>query len=131
MEQKAIRYNFKFKSWTVKELTVDKNISADEIFYNIKQEWVFKDELKGAIADIVIAAVTDRENPEVTAVASLRLSCDLDITGFTSEVPKEVFGQIGFILLNTARGVFLQAGAGTILARYPLPMISVEQLAGM
>ena len=109
---------------------MDKTASADQVFYNIKQEWLFKEELKGIVADIVIIVATDPNNPEATAVARLRLSCDLGVTGLTNNVPKEVIGQIGFILLHTARGILLHAGAGTILDRYPVPMYTVEQLAG-
>jgi hypothetical protein len=130
MDQQPIRYDFTFKSWTVKELTIDKTTTAGQVFYNIKQEWLFKEELKGVIADIIINVVTDPNNPDATTIAHLRLSCDLDATGLTSNVPKELIGQIGLILLHTARGILLQAGAGTILAQFPVPIFTAEQLAG-
>jgi len=130
MDQTATQYNVTFKSWTVKELTLEKTNWDSDLFYDVKQEWLFKAELTGIVADIIITAATEEKNIEGSKIAKLRLSADLGVTGLTQDVPKELFGQIGMILLHTARGVLLQAGAGTILARKPVPMYTLEEIAG-
>ena len=130
MDQTQTRYDFTFKSWTVKELTLEKTNWDSDLFYDVKQEWRFLKELTGITADIIITAATDANNIEGSKIARLRLSCELGASGLTNEIPKELFGQIGLILLNTARGVLLQAGAGGILARKTVPMYTVEQLSG-
>jgi hypothetical protein len=133
MEQQQTRFDISFKSWTTKELTIDKDkaASANALFYNVKQDWIFKKELKVITAGLTVTVVTDQNNHEGSMVAKLVLSVELGATGFTNQVPKEVFGQIGMILVHTARGILLHAGTGTILARFAVPMYTVEQLAGL
>jgi hypothetical protein len=130
MDQTATRYDVTFKSWTVKEITVEKTNFDGELYYDVKQEWLFKDEMTGIVADIIITVATDPKIMEGTKIARLRLSADLGVKGLTPDVPKELFGQIGIILLHTARGVLLQAGAGTILAHKGVPMYTLEEIAG-
>jgi hypothetical protein len=122
-------------TWEIREMTVDSSASSsEELTYQTKTDMSIRNDLSAISLDLQII-VTDAKASHPKPLAHLTLNLSAQVTGLemfvqgnTAQIPNEFAHQLVITMSHTARGILMQAGRGTALERFPLPMIGAEQI---